>query len=162
LYPESGISSKYKLIITSHVNARQRQCWKKKSLHYRNDLPSLALRIENTGPWGISKRKLPWVQDSNFMLSTWLEKPKEKDKFKVVRLPLGTMRLTPVIPATWEADWEDRSLRPAQANSSQDPISKINHSKMDCRCDSGTREPALEVQSPEFKSQSHQNRKKKV
>jgi hypothetical protein len=33
--------------------------------------------------------------------------------------------LTPVILATWETDWEDSSSTPTQANSSQEPISKI-------------------------------------
>jgi hypothetical protein len=35
----------------------------------------------------------------------------------------------PTILATQEAEFEDLSLRPAQANSSQDPISKITRAK---------------------------------
>jgi hypothetical protein len=34
-------------------------------------------------------------------------------------------------------------------------MSKNNQSKMDWRCDSSGRAPALQVQSPEFKAQSH-------
>jgi hypothetical protein len=45
----------------------------------------------------------------------------------------------------WE--WEDHSLRPAWANSSRDPISK-----MDWRYGSSSRATALQVQSPEFKN----------
>jgi hypothetical protein len=41
-------------------------------------------------------------------------------------------------------------------NSSRDPISKNKQSWMDWRCGSSGRAPALQMQSPEFKNQSHQ------
>jgi hypothetical protein len=48
-------------------------------------------------------------------------------------------------------------FKPAQAN-----ISQNNRSKMDQRCGSSGRTPALQVQSPEIKPQSHKKRKSKV
>jgi hypothetical protein len=53
-------------------------------------------------------------------------------------------------------DWEIHSLRPTQAYSSQDPISKI-HKKKGWRHGS-SRVPAWD---PEFKLQYHQKKKKK-
>jgi hypothetical protein len=50
--------------------------------------------------------------------------------------------------------WEDRGLRPAQANSLR-PHLQNNQSKMDWRCGSSSRVPALQVRSPEFKFQSY-------
>jgi hypothetical protein len=50
-------------------------------------------------------------------------------------------------------------FKPAQANHSQDPISKNNKSKMDWRCDASSKVPILQAQSPEFKPQSHQKNK---
>jgi hypothetical protein len=52
-----------------------------------------------------------------------------------------------------QKDW---GLRPAQAKCFQGPISKNNQSQMDWRYGSRNRVPALQAQSPEFKSQSHQ------
>jgi hypothetical protein len=40
------------------------------------------------------------------------------------------------------------------------PISKISRAKMDWRCGSSSTAPALQVQSPKFKPQSHQKKKK--
>jgi hypothetical protein len=69
--------------------------------------------------------------------------------------------LKPVIIATWEAEIRKvHSLRPAQAKSSQDPISKNNQSKMDWRYGSGSRVHALQMQSLEFKPHTHQKKKK--
>jgi hypothetical protein len=52
---------------------------------------------------------------------------------------------------------EDSSSRLAQASSSQGSLSKITRAKWTSR-----RVPALQVQSPEFKPQSHSKRKKKL
>jgi hypothetical protein len=52
-------------------------------------------------------------------------------------------------------DLKDCSSRPVQPNSSWDPISK-----MYWRCGSSSRIPALQVQNPEFKPQSHTHTKK--
>jgi hypothetical protein len=68
----------------------------------------------------------------------------------------------PIILTTWEAEIRRISLRPAQANSSQDPHQQNNQSKMDWRCGSSGRGPVLQVQSPELKPQSHQKKKKKA
>jgi hypothetical protein len=40
------------------------------------------------------------------------------------------------------------------------PISKISIAKIDWRCGSNSRVPAVQVQSPEFKPQSHKKEKK--
>jgi hypothetical protein len=42
-------------------------------------------------------------------------------------LSAGRQWLTPVIPAAQETDQEDGGLKPAWANSFQDPISKKSH-----------------------------------
>jgi hypothetical protein len=65
----------------------------------------------------------------------------------------------PIILITWEAEIR-RIVVPGQPqeNSSQDPISKSNQRKMDWKCVSSCRAPALQVQSPEFKSKSHKKR----
>jgi hypothetical protein len=58
-----------------------------------------------------------------------------------------------VIPATWEAQI-GRIVVKVQARTGKqlrDSISKNNQSKMDWRCGSSGRAPALQVQSPEFK-----------
>jgi hypothetical protein len=56
---------------------------------------------------------------------------------------------------------EDHSSRSFQVNSSENPISKNSQSKMDWRCGLSSRVPALKVQNPTLKSQSHQKQKKK-
>jgi hypothetical protein len=48
---------------------------------------------------------------------------------------------------------------PAQANSTQDPISKITKANNGLEACSRDREPALQVWSPEFKPQSYQKTK---
>jgi hypothetical protein len=60
--------------------------------------------------------------------STALQPPPTKKKLWQVTRHWWLM---PVILTTWEAKigWENQSLRPAQANSSQDPISKITREK---------------------------------
>jgi hypothetical protein len=61
--------------------------------------------------------------------------------------------------ATWEAEihQEDQGSRPAPANSSQDPISKMTRAKLDWRCGSSGRAPALQVQSPPHPPKKSQN-----
>jgi hypothetical protein len=59
----------------------------------------------------------------------------------------------------WDQDCESR---PAQANSSGDPHLQNNQSKMDERCGSSSRAPAVQVWSPQFKSQSYQKIKIKI
>jgi hypothetical protein len=54
---------------------------------------------------------------------------------------------------------EDPGSMPSQANSLQDPISKIKQIQMNQRCGSSSRMPALQVWSPEFKPQFHQKNK---
>jgi hypothetical protein len=54
--------------------------------------------------------------------------------------------------------YEDRGSKPAWANSPQEPISKNNQSKMDWICGSSSTAPALQVQSPEFKSKYHKEK----
>jgi hypothetical protein len=56
-------------------------------------------------------------------------------------------------------DQEDCGLRPAQANSSWDSNLQNNQSKMEWRCGSSSRTPALRIWSPELKPQSQQNKK---
>jgi hypothetical protein len=51
-------------------------------------------------------------------------------------------------------------LRLAQANSLQNTTFKIIKRKMDWRCGTSDRAPALQAQNPEFKIQSHQKEKK--
>jgi hypothetical protein len=58
-------------------------------------------------------------------------------------------------------DQEDQGLRPTRANNSQDPICKITRAKMDWRCGSSSRLPALQERSLEFKTQFHKKKKKK-
>jgi hypothetical protein len=57
--------------------------------------------------------------------------------------------------------WECLSSRPAQANSFWDLISKTTRTKMDWRCGTSGRAPALQMGSPEFKLQSHQTKRKR-
>jgi hypothetical protein len=57
-------------------------------------------------------------------------------------------------------DQEDPGMKSARTNTSQNPISKNNQSKMDWRHSSNSIAPALQAQSPEFKLQSHQKNKK--
>jgi hypothetical protein len=52
-------------------------------------------------------------------------------------------------------DWEDQDLKPAWAESSQDPHLQNNQSKMDFRTKSSGIVPTLQVESPEFKPHSH-------
>jgi hypothetical protein len=59
-------------------------------------------------------------------------------------------------------DQEDWDLRPAQANSSQDPIATITRAKMNWRCGSSSNAPALQARSTGFKPQSYHQKKKKV
>jgi hypothetical protein len=62
-----------------------------------------------------------------------------------------------VIPATWEAEIEKIMIQGQPGHIVQEtPISK-----MDWRCGSNSRQSALQVQSPEFKPQSHRGKKKK-
>jgi hypothetical protein len=78
--------------------------------------------------------------------------------------PSAWMRLTSVILATlggW--DQEDFDLRPAWANLwNPSPNLQNNQNKMDWRCGSSSRLPGLQVWSPQFKSQSHQNKQTKT
>jgi hypothetical protein len=62
---------------------------------------------------------------------------------------------------TWEAEIRRITVRgqPGQIIH-KIPIYKIMRAKMDWRCGSSGGMPALEVQSPEFKPQSHQKKKK--
>jgi hypothetical protein len=55
-----------------------------------------------------------------------------------------------VILGGW--DQEDLGSRP------QDPLSKITRAKMDRRCGSSSRVPALQIRSPEFKPQFHKKK----
>jgi hypothetical protein len=55
-------------------------------------------------------------------------------------------------------DREDYGSRPAPANNLQDPYFQNNQSKMDWRCGSRGRAPALQTQSPDFKTQTHQKK----
>jgi hypothetical protein len=48
-------------------------------------------------------------------------------------------------------DWEDHGSRPAWANISWDPISKITRAKWMIDCGSSCSVPALQARSPEFK-----------
>jgi hypothetical protein len=59
-------------------------------------------------------------------------------------------------------DWdqEDHGSRPAQTNSSGDPVSKIARPKWTWRCGSSGRAPVLQVWSPESKFQLYQKKKK--
>jgi hypothetical protein len=61
----------------------------------------------------------------------------------------------PVILATWEAEIR----RPTQASSSQDPISIITRAKWAGCMGQAVELPGLQVQSPEFKFQSHKRNK---
>jgi hypothetical protein len=65
-----------------------------------------------------------------------------------------------VILATWEAEIERIMVqsRPGQIVQGE-LISKITRAKMDWRCGSNGEEPALQVQSPEFKPQSQTQKK---
>jgi hypothetical protein len=60
-------------------------------------------------------------------------------------------------PITWEENQEDHGLKTIQVNSSKDLVTKNNQSK---NWTEGVAQavvaPALYVQNPEFKSQSHQ------
>jgi hypothetical protein len=58
-------------------------------------------------------------------------------------------------------DRKDHSSRLAQANISWDPHLQNNQSKMNWRCGSSGGAPSLQVQSPEFKPQSHVKKEKK-
>jgi hypothetical protein len=51
---------------------------------------------------------------------------------------------------------KDHSLKPAQANGLWDPISKKPNTKQGLWSGSCGREPAYQVQAPEFKPQYHQ------
>jgi hypothetical protein len=53
-------------------------------------------------------------------------------------------------------------FKPAQTNSSRDPHLQNNQSKMDWRCGSSRRAPALQVWNAEFKPQSHKKKKEEV
>jgi hypothetical protein len=75
---------------------------------------------------------------------------------KKISLKARYQWFTPVILTGWEAETKNHGLRPAQADSSQDSISKINQSKMGWRCGSSSRAPALQAQNPESKFQSYQ------
>jgi hypothetical protein len=58
-------------------------------------------------------------------------------------------------------DQENQGSRPEEANSSQDPHLQNNQSKMNRRCGSSGKAPALQVQNPKFKPQyTKQTRKK--
>jgi hypothetical protein len=61
-------------------------------------------------------------------------------------------------------DWdqEDHGSRPAQANSLWEPHLQNSQTKMNWRCGSSSGTPALQVQSTEFKPQSHQKGKTKI
>jgi hypothetical protein len=76
-----------------------------------------------------------------------------------VKNPTVTQRwwLLPAILATWDAEI-GRTMVQAQprANSSYETPSPNNQRKMDWRCGSQGRAPALQVQSQEFKPQAHQ------
>jgi hypothetical protein len=52
-----------------------------------------------------------------------------KVNLKIVAIIPGCQWLTPIILATQEADQEDSSSKPTQANSLRDPISKKTHHK---------------------------------
>jgi hypothetical protein len=58
--------------------------------------------------------------------------------------------LIPVILDTWEVGIRRPQTQAAQGNSSRDPHLQNNQSKMDWRCASRSRKPALQTQSPEF------------
>jgi hypothetical protein len=67
-----------------------------------------------------------------------------------------------VILATWKAEIGRIMVwgQPGQILF-KTPLSKNNQVKMDWRCGSSSRMPALQTQSPEFKSQSHAKNKQK-
>jgi hypothetical protein len=61
-------------------------------------------------------------------------------------------KFTPVIPATWEA--EIRRIKVGDSLGEivhKTPSPKNNQNKMNCRCGSSSRAPALQEQSSEFK-----------
>jgi hypothetical protein len=58
----------------------------------------------------------------------------------------------PIYLGGW--DQEDRGFTPALANSLQDSCIQNNHSKIDWKCGSSGKAPALQVQNPECKPQS--------
>jgi hypothetical protein len=60
-------------------------------------------------------------------------------------------------------NWEDRDYRPVQASSSRGPHLQNNQRKIEWRCSSSDRAPALQVLSLEFKpSPTKKERKKEI
>jgi hypothetical protein len=59
-------------------------------------------------------------------------------------------------------DQEDHGSRPDGANSSRDLHLQNNQRKIDWRYGSSSRVPALQMQSPKFKPQSHSKQKTKT
>jgi hypothetical protein len=79
---------------------------------------------------------------------------------EVFKRPWGRcLWLTPIILGTWEAEIRRSKVwgQPGQ-KVHEIPCLQNNQSKIDWRCDSSGRAPALQVWRPAFKPQSHQNK----
>jgi hypothetical protein len=70
--------------------------------------------------------------------------------------------LTPIILGTWETEIRKIDGWGLPGKSSWDPISKNNQNKMEWRCGSNSRAPALKAWSYEFKHQSYIKKKKRI
>jgi hypothetical protein len=70
----------------------------------------------------------------------------------------GHRWLTPVLLATWGAEIAKTAVQGQPGQIVHKPHLQNNQSKMDWRCGSRTKTPALQVQSSELKPQSNQKK----
>jgi hypothetical protein len=111
-----------------------------------------------------NKKKGCWTGSSDRVPVYQVQGPEFKFQYHKKRKNVSHALVTHSCDPGYLRGWnqEDHDSRPAQANSSWDPISKITRAKWTWRCGSSSRAPALQVWSPEFKPQYHQKKPKQT
>jgi hypothetical protein len=109
-------------------------------------------KITKEGWWSGSSAMVACLASTRL----WVQNPVQKEKNQKTSWAPVVHTCNPSYLGGW--DQEDGNLSSAWAISLWD-LSPKNRSKMDWRCGSSGRQPALQVQSLEFKPQCHQKRK---